>query len=514
MTATIGEYIPSIEVFQAGTTHYGRLFAETARRCGEKIALIEGDRKLSYIELNRRVNRLANFMLENGVGHHERVAILSRNCIPFVEIELASAKIGAITVNLNWRSSQEELFHCLALTQPKIIFRALEYDISSWGSGMSKDLIIGSAYEKAISKSKDDEPTVSVDPEDGMVIIFTSGTTGLPKGALISHRAMIARTLVYATETGAPKDETFVAWSPLFHMGANDFTLATLIRGGQVIILDGYDGEKLIDIIETYPVHYLTIIPGMIEDFINHFKRLNAKPKPIGLIGAMADLVPKPMLREITTLLNAPYFNTFGSTETGNPPASANYVAIGDGPEILSKKQNDFCEIRLVDPDDNDVPVGEPGELAIRGPTLFSGYWGNHEANKEAFRNGWFHMGDVFRRTPEGLLDFVDRVKYMIKSGGENIYPAEIEKCIMDDVRILDVAVVRKTDNRWGEVPVVFAVRNDDNLKEDDVMQMCRGRIANYKLPKEIHFIGSEEIPRSTSGKIQRHILEDRLKSL
>ena len=169
----------------------------------------------------------------------------------------------------------------------------------------------------------------------------------------------------------------------------------------------------------------------MIEDFIGHLKRLDAKPKPIGLIGAMADLVPKPMLKEITTLLNAPYFNTFGSTETGNPPASANLVAIGEAPSILSKKQNDFCEIRLVDPDDNDVPDGEPGELAIRGPSLFSGYWANDEANKDAFRNGWFHMGDVFRRTPDGLLDFVDRVKYMIKSGGENIYPAEIEQHIM-----------------------------------------------------------------------------------
>ena len=514
MNGKIEEYIPPLEVFQAGTTDYGRLFTETARRCGNKTALIEGDRKFSYRELNGRVNRLANFMLRNGVDHGERVAILCRNCISFVEIELASAKIGAITVNLNWRSSQEELFHCLGLTQPKFIIRTSDYDISSWKSNMNRDLIIGPAYEKAISESTGDEPTVSVDAEDGMVIIFTSGTTGLPKGALISHRAMMARTLVYATETGAPKDDTFVAWSPLFHMGANDFTLATLIRGGQVVILDGYDAEQLIDVIETYPVHYLTIIPGMIEDFINHLKRLNAKPKPIGLIGAMADLVPKPMLREITTLLNAPYFNTFGSTETGNPPASANFVAIGDAPEVLSKKQNDFCEIRLVDPDDNDVPVGEPGELAIRGPTLFSGYWGNDEANKEAFRNGWFHMGDVFRRTPEGLLDFVDRVKYMIKSGGENIYPAEIEKCIMDDARILDVAVVRKFDKRWGEVPVVFAARNDDNLKEDDVMTMCRGRIANYKLPKEIHFIALEEIPRSTSGKIQRHILEDRLKSL
>jgi fatty-acyl-CoA synthase len=249
----------------------------------------------------------------------------------------------------------------------------------------------------------------------------------------------------------------------------------------------------------------------MIEDFINQLKLSNAKPKPIGLIGAMADLVPRSMLKEITILLDAPYFNTFGSTETGNPPASGNLIPIGTAPEVLSKKQNNFCEIRLVDPNGNDVKDGEPGELAIRGPSLFSGYWANEEANAEAFRNGWFHMGDVFRRTPEGLLDFVDRVKYMIKSGGENIYPAEIEQHIMVDDRIIDVAVVRKPDERWGEVPVAFVASNSDKIKSIDIIDLCRDRIAKYKLPKEVHFLKNDEIPRSTSGKIQRHILEQRL---
>jgi fatty-acyl-CoA synthase len=252
----------------------------------------------------------------------------------------------------------------------------------------------------------------------------------------------------------------------------------------------------------------------MIEDFILKLKSTNTKPKPIGLIGAMADLVPRPLLKEITKLLNAPYYNTFGSTETGNPPASGNLIPIDTAPETLSKKQNNFCEIRLVDPDDNDVKDGEPGELAIRGPSLFSGYWGNEKANDDAFRNGWFHMGDVFKRNPNGLLDFVDRVKYMIKSGGENIYPAEIEQHIMLDPRIIDVAVVRKPHERWGEVPVAFVACNTEKIKSVDIIDLCRGRIANYKLPKEIYFVKSDEMPRSTSGKIQRHILEERLTTI
>jgi fatty-acyl-CoA synthase len=504
-------YSPSPEVIQAGSTNVGSLFRETARQNSDSIALIEGDRKLSYADLNTRVNQLAHAMLDQGVKQGDCVGLLARNCMAYVEAELASAKIGGITVNFNWRSSNEELAHCIELTTPKLIIATPDYTDVLEQLGSKANIVIGTDYEKMIAKHSDHEPNVAVDAEDGMVIIFTSGTTGLPKGALISHRALITRALIFATETNAPDKDTFIAWTPLFHMGSNDFTIATLLRGGQVVVIDGYQPEQMINTIETYPVHYLTVVPGMIDDFIGHLKRLDAKPKPIGLIGAMADLVPRPQLKEITTLLNAPYFNTFGSTETGNPPASGNLVAIGTAPEILSKKQNSFCEIRLIDADDNDVPEGEPGELAIRGPSLFSGYWANESANREAFRNGWFHMGDVFRRTPEGLLDFVDRVKYMIKSGGENIYPAEIEQYIMLDARIVDVAVVRKSDPRWGEVPVVFIVSNDPALNVDGVIDMCRGRIANFKLPKEVYFIEADDMPRTSTGKIQRHHLEARL---
>ena len=225
----------------------------------------------------------------------------------------------------------------------------------------------------------------------------------------------------------------------------------------------------------------------------------------------MPDLVPRQQLAEITELLDAPYMNTFGSTETGICPATGNNLAKGVATQSLSKQQNNFCQIRLVDADDNDVPDGESGELAIRGPSLFSGYWNNDEANAEAFRGGWFHMGDVFRRNPDQSLDFVDRVKYMIKSGGENIYPAEIEQHILTDARIADAAVVRKADPRWGEVPVVFAAKRDDTLTQADVVDTCRGKIAGYKLPKEVHFIEFDDFPRSTSGKIQRHELEKRL---
>ena len=490
---------------QASVSNVGRMFATQARLYPNTIALDCNDEQRTYAQLNERINQLAHVMLNQGVGLGERVGLLARNCIEYIEVNLAAAKIGAITVALNWRLSRHELHHCIELTAPKMLIVQ---------SGYLEDLYkleIGPDYEAALTAASSEEPLSDAGGEDGLIIIFTSGTTGLPKGALISHRAMIARTGIFGAEAGAPANDTFVAWTPLFHMGANDFTFATLLRGGKVIVVDGYQPEELADIVETEEIHYFTVIPGMILDFIDVLKSRKIRPKNIGMIGAMADLVPRQQLAEITTLLRAPYLNTFGSTETGMPPATGNRVEVGKAPTSLSKRQNDLCEIRLVDADDNDVPVGEPGELAMRGPSLFSGYWNNDGANEKAFRNGWFHMGDVFRRNPDGTLDFVDRVKYMIKSGGENIYPAEIEQHILAHPAVTEAAVVRKTDKKWGEIPVVFAARSDESLTADDLIETCRGKLASYKLPKDIYFIDFNDFPRSSTGKILRNELEKRL---
>lgn len=511
MSGRGSDYLPPPEVARAGAATVGGLFAATARLNRHRTALVEGARSLTYGALDARVDRLAGVLRGLGAGRGDRVAVLARNCIAFLEVELAAARIGAVVVGLNWRWAEAEIAHGLALTAPRAVVAAPEFEAALRSVGRAPDLVTGPAYEAALDAAQPALPG-PVESEDGLVVLFTSGTTGLPKGALVSHRAIVTRALIYAAEFAPPKDDTFVAWSPLFHMGANDFALATLLRGGRVVVVDGYRPDEIVRAVETWPVHYLTVVPGMIEDFAARLKASRARPKRIGMIGAMADLVPRPLLEEITTLLDAPYVNTFGSTETGTPPASAGLIPVGTAPERLSKTQTGFCEIRLVDEDGGDVPDGAPGELAIRGPSLFSGYWRDDAANREAFRGGWFHMGDVFRRDPDGKLDFVDRAKYMIKSGGENVYPAEIERHILADPRILDAVVVRKPDDRWGEVPVVFAAGAEGGLTEDDVIGMCRGRIAGFKLPREVRFLAPEDFPRSLSGKVQRHVLEARLK--
>jgi acyl-CoA synthetase (AMP-forming)/AMP-acid ligase II len=231
----------------------------------------------------------------------------------------------------------------------------------------------------------------------------------------------------------------------------------------------------------------------------------------VRVCGAMADLVPPHAIAAATELLQAPYLNSFGATETGLPPATRALIPIGEVPTRLSKRQNAFCEVKLVDPSDNEVATGMPGELAIRGGTVFSGYWQADEVNARDFRGGWFHMGDVFRRNEDGSLDFVDRAKYMIKTGGENVYPAEIERVLLSDKRITEAAVVRAADAKWGEVPIAFISCRDGTVTEAELVEMCRRDLAGYKRPRQFRFIEFGEFPRSTSGKVQRHELEARL---
>ena len=489
------------------------LFRYHALYHGQRIAIEDATRLLTYTELNSRVNRLVHALVDAGVGRGDRIAILSENRAEYVELELAAAKLGAIAACQNWRQSRTELEHCLNLATPKLALVSERHApaLAALSHEMPRIVHFGEEYESLLGRSVDSEPPHVASPEDGLVILYTSGTTGLPKGAVISQRAMIARTQIEAVDRPTMPTDTYVAWAPFFHMVSTDRALSTLMRGGKVLVHDGFDAERLAQAVASEQLGWLNLMPGMIEPTLEALRAAQVRPIGVRSLGCMADLVPRHQIAELTSLLQAPYVNTFGSTETGSAPASKGLIPIGVTPDNLAKEQSSFCSIRLVDDDDCEVPDGEPGELTIRGPSLFSGYWHAPEVNAECFRRGWFHMGDVFSRNPDGLLNFVDRKKYLIKSGGENIYPAEIEQVLLSDDRVADVAVVRKADARWGEVPVAFVVKRDPRLTPEDIVGLCRGRVANYKLPKEVRFLSEDDLPRSTTGKIQRHELERRL---
>lgn len=495
---------------QAAASTVAGLFAARARTRPDALALADGRVAWTYGHLLQRVQKTAALLQAEGIAEGDRIAVLSRNRAEYLELFLAAAWVGAIVACQNWRLSARELAHCIDLVEPKLL--AASPGQAHRLAGRTEPLrIFDEGWEGALRSAAPLLTPAALSPEAPLLILYTSGTTGLPKGAVLSHRAEIARNMVLRAEFGIASADAYVAWSPLYHMGGAEYALGTLMAGGAVHVVDGFDADALAAHVEQRAIGWLLLMPGMVGRFADLLEARSSRPVGVKVCGVMADLVPRADIARITRLLGAPYANTFGATETGCPPCSSSLIPIGEAPERLSKEQSPFCEVRLVGEDGADVPDGQPGELCMRGPTLFSGYWRSPAANARDFRGGWFHMGDVFVRNPDGTLDFVDRRKYLIKSGGENIYPAEIERVLLADPRVADAAVVRKPDPRWGEVPVAFVARAAPGLSEEDVIAACRDGLASYKKPRAVHFIAFDDFPRSASGKIRRHELEARL---
>lgn len=484
----------------ASATVYS-LLAMRARAAPEAMALCCGNERLSFGALLGRVDRAAAELASLGAGRGDRVAILSENSIHYTVAQLACAKIGAMAACQNWRLADPELRHCLQLVSPRLLLVSARY--RAWAEGLGLPLLALDRLGQA-----DAAPvTCTAMPEDGFLIIYTSGTTGLPKAAVISHRAELARMCVLRMDLGWRPGDSYLAWAPMFHMGGTEHLLSTLMSGDMGIIVDGFDVEAIIDALASWRIGWLLLVPATIEPLLERLAARKVQVKGVGAVGCMADLVPAATIAAISAALDAPFLNSFGATETGMPPLSAGLLRPGQLPAGYPKQLSSLTELELVDADGRPVTPGAAGEARMRGPTLFSGYWAADEANARAFREGWFHMGDLFRQTAQGY-EFAGRSKYLIKSGGENIYPAEIERVLLADARIADAVVVRMPDATWGEVPVAVVVPAGPGLEAETVSQLCRAALAGYKQPRRIVFAPAEALPRSASGKIVREEVE------
>jgi fatty-acyl-CoA synthase len=293
----------------------------------------------------------------------------------------------------------------------------------------------------------------------------------------------------------------------MYHMGGTEHLLTTLMSGGQGFVIDGFNAAAIADIVSEHPIGWLMLVPATIRPMIDEMARRGVTARGVRAVGCMADLVPSADIAAISIAVNAPYLNSFGATETGMPPLSGGLLPPAAPVENLAKKLSVLSELRLVGADGQTVRNGEVGEAWVRGPTLFSGYWNAEAANAECFDEGWYRMGDLFQHSACGYT-FVGRSKYLIKSGGENIYPAEIERLLLADPRVADAIVVRAPDAHWGEVPVAVVARADPALDKAALEAMLAGALARYKRPREIHFIELGQFPRNASGKILREAVE------
>ena len=492
------------------------MFDRNVRLQGSRTAVQSARLTLSYAQLDQRAAGLAAVLQEAGVTLGDRICILSENDPEFLVLCIAALRLGASIATLNPRLAVAELHHCISLVTPKALLvsprqanrfddaEALAPCVLRIGEGTQLDLRLRSDEAAPLPRL----PQSAGAAEDIQFIIYTSGTTGLPKGAMISQRAMLARLMVYVLDYGVNGDDTFLAWSPLCHMASVELGFGTLLLGGKVVVIDGPDLPTICDYLETESLSNLIFFPGMVQQTIAYLRQRRPKVRQLKKFGALADLFAPADIAELTRLLNHSFTNTFGSTETGMPPLSGGQLEAGKVPVDFGKVPSSLCEICLFGDDDKEADVGAVGELGVRGPTLFSGYWGARQATQEAFRSGWYRTGDMFRQRADGKYDYVDRRKYLIKSGGENIYPAEIERVALKHPQVLDAIVVRRADSHWGEVPVLVVVARGEDRPIDELMDLYRKELAAFKRPKSIYFVDGEQIPRSNTGKIVRNLVE------
>jgi fatty-acyl-CoA synthase len=479
------------------------LFRRSAALYADRLAVVGGTADLTYRELDARSDRLASALLDREVRRGDRVAVLSTTRPEYIEVYLAAAKLGVTVVGLNVRLHPDELAQCITMTRPVALFGSPEHValLDKIAPDSHEALVFGESYDAAIGAAAERRIIDAAEPEDIHSVVFTSGTTGRPKAAMISQRAAAVRALRVAHWYDLTPDDGMVGWLPLYHTSVETVT-STLLSGGRWATFERIDIPAMYAAIERYRLTWVPLLPGVFTDFLDHPARTEFDLSSLRFGFGYGNMMPQ-AVKEFCTLFGAGFWDAYGQTESSFLVAHG-YVRPGEEPS-LRKSPTPLLDLRLVDEDMNDVPVEVPGECVLRGPTVMSGYLDDEEGTAEAFRGGWLHTGDVLVRHDDGTVSFVDRVKYLIKTGGENVYPAEVELVIAEHPAVREVCVISVPDERWGEsIKAVVVIHPDAQLTADEVRAWCKERLAGYKCPRLVDFLTAEELPRSITGKILR----------
>ncbi len=481
----------------------GEVLAEHRRSRPEGTAAVCGTFRATYPELDERTEQLARALLGAGVDHGSRVLWLGQNCHRLIETWLACAKVGAVAVPANWRQSADEMVTLLDDAQPAVVVWQ-EEEIgatvaearSRWGGTarwLQHDAPSGEGtYEAFLAAGGPGDPdrAGSVSPSDPVLQLYTGAFGGTPNGALISHRAVIAQALMVAMVQRVNGDTVYLNSGPMFHMATLMTTFATFQMGGTNVLARRVDAEELCRIIESERCNYGFVMGPTAEQIIevNADKRYD--------LSSFRTFGGRPAWNEMITVDDSPWGTHpagYGQTEV---TGMLTFNALGVGTEGTSGRPSPWVEMRIVDPEGVDVPVGETGEIVARGPIVTNGYHARPELNEERFRGGWWHTGDLGRRHADGSLTFVAPLTRIVKSAAENIYPAEVEGCLAQHPAVREAAIIGVPDRRWTQrVLAVVVLEEGATVTEEELVEHCRSRIASYKKPSEIAF--ADELPRS-----------------
>ncbi|GAA3810608.1 long-chain fatty acid--CoA ligase [Sphaerisporangium flaviroseum] len=480
-----------------------------ARMTPERVALSHGGREWTYGELHERVNRLASALRGLGVRHGDRVAFLGLNHPALVETFFAAGALGAVFVPLNTRLTAPELSYIVGDAGASVLLCGAEHAEIGAALPVARRVSVATEYEDLLAAGDAqslDEPVGSDEP---CLIMYTSGTTGRPKGAVLSHANLTWNTVNLLVDVELAHDEVTLISAPLFHIAALAQTLVpTVLKGGKAILLPSFDVDQVIDLIESERVTLMFGVPAMFNFLAQSPRWREADLSSLRNLLCGGAPVPEPLIHTYQEL-GLTFLQGYGMTETS---PGALFLAA----EHSVRKAGTagvpcfFSDVRLVTADGTDAAPGEPGEVVVEGPNVMMGYWGRPEETASVVSpDGWFHSGDIAVADEDGYIRIVDRVKDVIISGGENIYPAEVESVLYGHPAVAECAVIGVPDEKWGEVGKALVVlRPGVPAEPDDVLGHLSGRLANYKIPKQVEFVPA--LPRNGSGKV----LKARLRSL
>jgi len=485
--------------------------------------------RFTYRQLNARANRLANWLRgAAGVGRGDRVGMLALNGVENLDAVFACGKLGAIFVPYNWRSHWRELVELIQQTAPRVLIysddfkvgvaeiegairntqHAIRFYLHIEGEGVP-----GSQHYETILQAQTDGPVSNeaVDAEDILCLLFTGGTTGLPKAAQVSYRMIAWNTLNTIVHELQRADVT-ITHTPMFHTGGLlVYTLPLLTLGGTVVVMRKWTPEEMLDLVEREKVTMFFCVPTQYQTMMQSPRFTQASFRSVRFLTSGGAPLPVPVIHVYREQHGVVFKQGFGMTEFGPGIFSM-------GPEHAEKKAgsigmpNYFVDARIVDDYNRPLPPNAVGELVLKGPSMCSGYFNDPEASREAVdAEGWFHTGDLARVDEDGFYFIVDRKKDMFISGGENVYPAEIEKALYEHPAVAQCAVVGVPDEKWGEVgKAIVVLKPGASAAEAELLDHCRTRLARYKVPKSVEFV--DALPISAAGKILKRELREQYK--
>jgi fatty-acyl-CoA synthase len=475
----------------------------------------------TYAELNQRANRAANFLrAKYGVGKGDRVSILAHNSVAYVDLLFGLGKLGAILAPLNWRLTSHELTYIVNDCQPKVLIIGPEF-VSVYNEmrdsitvehviSLEAADVSGEAYEQLLNQASAEEPKrLVIVGDDPVCILYTSGTTGRPKGAVLPHRQVVWNSINTIVSWGLNEKDISPILTPMFHSGGLFVFLLPLFHvGGKLLLGRTFDPDGSLKLMVDEKCTVILGVPTLFQVWMNSPQFESADFSHVRFFISGGAPCPPSLIQAWSEKKGVVMRQGYGLTEVG-----VNCFSMTDE-DALRKlgsvgKPIFHSEMRLVDADCNDVPLGETGELIIKGEHVCVGYWNNEEATQEALKDDpstgsggtWFHTGDMARMDKEGYFYIAGRFKDMIISGGENVYAAEVEALFREHPAVADAALIGQPDEKWGEVGVmIVACKPGQTVGADELLKFCSGRLAKYKIPKRIEFV--DALPYSPYGKV------------